>query len=177
VVSARHQEEKHACPDLFSDVCYLKDPETGQSLSLRELWSEATFLIPAGGDTTVTTMAATFFYLSRYPACYARLTEEIRTIFADGSEIGAGPKLIACKYLRACIDETLRISPPAGSTLWRDIPCDGKSPVVIDGHAVPEGARIGVNVYTIHHNEKYFPDSWTFTPERFFEEGDMYEQT
>ncbi|KAH4302902.1 hypothetical protein HBI82_008340 [Parastagonospora nodorum] len=177
VVSARRQEEKHARPDLFSTVCYYKDPETSQSLSSRKLWSEATFLIPADGDTTATTMAATFFYLSRYPACYALLMEEIRTTFADGSEIGAGPKLIACKYLRASIDETLRISPPAGSTLWREIPRDGKGPVVIDGHAVPGGTRIGVNVYIIHHNEKYFPDPWTFTPERSLEEGDMHEQT
>lgn len=176
MVSARRQEEKHARPDLFSAVCDYKDPETGQSLSSRELWSEATFLIPAGGDTTATTMAATFFYLSRYPACYARLAQEIRTVFADGSEIRAGPELVACRYLRACIDETLRISPPAGSTLWRDIPCDGNGPIVIDDHAVPEGTSIGVNIYAIHHNETFFPDPWVFSPERFLEEGDYYNQ-
>tara|TARA_R110002003_G_scaffold79_7_gene7065 strand:- start:3738 stop:5105 length:1368 start_codon:yes stop_codon:yes gene_type:complete len=177
MVTARRQEEIHARPDLFSSVSDYTDPETGQRLSSRELWSEATFLIPAGGDTTATTMAATFYYLSRYPACYTRLAQEIRSTFSDGAEIRAGPKLAGCKYLRACIDETLRISPPVGTTLWRDIPRDGNGPVVIDGHAIPEGTRIGVNVYTVHHNEAYFPDPWVFSPERFLEEGDAYDQT
>lgn len=117
MVTARRQEEIHARPDLFSSVSD-SDPETGQRLSSKELLSEATFLIPAGGDTTATTMAATFFYLWRYPACYARLAQEIRSTFADGADIRAGPKLAGCKYLRACIDETLLISPPVGTTLW-----------------------------------------------------------
>ncbi|KAH7069582.1 cytochrome P450 [Paraphoma chrysanthemicola] len=177
MVKARRQEEIHARPDLFSSVSDYTDPETGQRLSSRELWSEATFLIPAGGDTTATTMAATFYYLSRYPACYARLVQEIRSTFATGEEIKSGPKLASCRYLRACIDETLRISPPVGTTLWRDIPRDGLGPAVIDGHAIPEGTLIGVNVYTVHHNEAYFPDPWTFSPERFLEDGDSYDAT
>jgi cytochrome P450 len=177
MVSARRKEEKHARPDLFSTVSEYRDPETGESLSAREMWSEATFLLPAGGDTTATTMTATFFYLSRYPTCYARLVQEIRTTFSDGAQIKAGAKLAGCKYLRACIDETLRISPPVGTTLWRDIPRDGNGAIVIEGHAIPEGTRIGVNVYTIHHNEAYFPNPWVFSPERFLEDSDVYDQT
>jgi cytochrome P450 len=73
MVSARGKEEKHTRPDLFSSVYDYKDSETGQSLSSAELWFEATFLIPTGGDTTATTMTATLFYLASYPACYARL--------------------------------------------------------------------------------------------------------
>jgi cytochrome P450 len=171
MVKSRRAGEKHARPDLFSFVSDYKDPESGQQLSLRELWSESTFLLPAGGDTTATTMAAVFFYISRYPSCYAKLAEDVRSTFAGRNDIRSGPKLAACKYLRACIDETLRISPPVGTTLWRDIPKDGQGPVVIDGKSIPEGTTIGVNVYSVHHNEYFFPQPWFFQPELFLDES------
>ncbi|KAH8728260.1 cytochrome P450 [Phaeosphaeriaceae sp. PMI808] len=171
MVTSRRAEEKHARPDLFSFISDYKDPESGQKLSSRELWSESTFLIPAGGDTTGTTMAAVFFYLSRYPECYQKLAQEIRSTFDSGTDIRAGPQLSGCKYLRACVDETLRISPPVGTTLWRDIPKDGQGPVLIDRKAIPEGTRIGVNLYSIHHNEEFFPEPWVFRPERFLDES------
>lgn len=171
MVTSRRAEEKHARPDLFSFVSDYTDPESGQKLSSRELWSESTFLIPAGGDTTATTMAAVFFYLSRYPECHRKLADEIRSTFVNGTDIRAGPQLSGCKYLRACIDETLRISPPVGTTLWRDIPKDGQGPVMIDGKAIPEGTRIGVNIHSIHHNEEFFLQPWSFRPERFLEDS------
>jgi cytochrome P450 len=64
-----------------------------------------------------------------------------------------------------------------GTTLWRDIPRDGNGPIVIDGHPIPEDTCIGVNVYTIHHNEAISPDPWVFSPDRFLEEVDTYDQT
>jgi cytochrome P450 len=48
MIKSRRAEAEHAKPDLFSFVSGYKDPETGESLSSRELWSESTFLIPAG---------------------------------------------------------------------------------------------------------------------------------
>jgi cytochrome P450 len=169
IVKSRKSQEKHARPDLFSFVSEYTDPETGKSLSSKELWSESTFLIPAGGDTTATTMTCVFCYLSRYQECYEKLVSEIRSTFQSGKDIRAGPALASCKYPRACIDESLRISPPVGTTLWRDVPRDGLGPLIVDGTAVPEGTRIGVNTYNVHHNEVYFPAPWTFSPERFLE--------
>jgi cytochrome P450 len=170
MIAKRKSESKSARPDLFSFISDYVDPQTGQGLSLKELWSEATFFLPAGGDTTSTLMAAVFFYLSRYPDVRAKLTKEIRHTFKSSREIASGPTLSGCIYLRACIEEALRISPPGGTTLWRDIPCDGQGPALIDGHAVPEGTRVGVNIYAIHHNETYFPDPWVYKPERFLSE-------
>lgn len=47
-----------------------------------------------------------------------------------------------------------------------------KEPLVIDGHVVPAGTWVGVNMYTIHHNEEYFPDPFAFKPERWLKEDD-----
>ena len=64
----------------------------------------------------------------------------------------------------------MRISPPVSGTLWRELPVgdgDSKEPLIVDGHAVPAGTWVGVNTYTIHHNEEYFPEPFAFKPERW----------
>jgi cytochrome P450 len=121
-----------------------------------------------GGDTTATTLTAAFFYLSRNPSCYSRLTSEVRSKFPSGAEIQTGSLLSSCTYLRAVLDESMRISPPAAGTLWRELPvgdADSDEPLIVDGHAVPTETWVGVNTYTIHHNEEYFPEPFAFKPD------------
>lgn len=48
MIQARLAQDKNARPDLFANISDYKDPETGAGLSKTELWSESTFLIPAG---------------------------------------------------------------------------------------------------------------------------------
>ncbi|KAF1973921.1 cytochrome P450 [Bimuria novae-zelandiae CBS 107.79] len=178
MVKDRLAEGKTANEDLFSYVMDAKDPETGTKMRLGELVSEATFFFPAGGDTTATTISAVFFYLSRNPACYQKAISEIRRAFSSGVEIQSGPRLSGCLYLRAVIDEALRICPPTPGTLWRELPVGDQGreePLVVDGHAIPAGTWVGVNAYTIHHNEEYFPDPFAFKPERWLDEGDTSE--
>jgi cytochrome P450 len=112
-----------------------------------------------------------FFYLSRYPDTYRKLAEEIRSAFTNGKEINGGPILSGCRYLRAVIDEALRMSPPVSGTTWRQLydDEDKTKPLVVDGHVIPPGTLVGVNTYSLHHNEEYFPDSFTFKPERWLE--------
>lgn len=60
------------------------------------------------------------------------------------------------------------MSPPIGGTLWRQLADEeGDKPLVVDGHLIPPGTHVGVNVYAIHHNEEYFPEPFTFKPERW----------
>jgi len=67
----------------------------------------------------------------------------------------------------------MRISPPISGTLWRELPVGDKGsekPLIVDGHVVPAGTWVGVNMYTIHHNEDYFPEPFAFNPERWLDE-------
>ncbi|KAF2795044.1 cytochrome P450 [Melanomma pulvis-pyrius CBS 109.77] len=166
VVRDRVAKGKDAQHDLFSSVVDAKDPETGKMFSQKELFAEARLLLVAGSDTSSTTMSALMFYLSRYPDCYEKLASEIRATFQSEDEIHSGSKMNQCTYLRACIDEALRMSPPVGSTLWREV-SPGTGGIVIDGVYVPEECEVGVSTYVIHHNEEYFPDSFVFSPERW----------
>lgn len=61
------------------------------------------------------------------------------------------------------------MTPPVVTTLWREIPksAEDPEPLFIDGHFIPPGTEAGVNIYTIHHDERYFPDPYNFNPERW----------
>ncbi|KAI1879528.1 hypothetical protein JX265_002482 [Neoarthrinium moseri] len=167
MITTRLAQDRKETPDFYSIV--MDNLETKSvNFQRSELFTESLFFISAGGDTVSTAMASLFFYLSRNKHCYNKLSNEIRTTFKSGNEIRSGPQLARCGYLRACIDETLRMSPPIGGTLWREQSNqeDGE-PFVVDGHVIPRGTHVGVNIYSIHHNEKYFPEPFTFKPERW----------
>ena len=107
------------------------------------------------------------FYLARYPKCYERLLAEVRETFADSADIHSGPAMDSCRFLDACIKEGLRMSPPTGGAPWRQIETDC---LVVDGHIIPKGCDVATCIYSIHHNEKYFPNSYEFRPERWLQE-------
>ncbi|KAI0896279.1 cytochrome P450 [Annulohypoxylon nitens] len=139
-------------------------------MKLSDIWTEGFFFFSAGGDTIAAALTAAFFYLSEHRECYQKLSNEIRSSFNSASEIRNGSCLTGCRYLRAFIEETLRMSHPIPGTLWREMaPSTQGQPLVIDGHLIPPGTQIGVNIYSLHHNEKYFPDPFKFLPERWLE--------
>lgn len=47
------------------------------------------------------------------------------------------------------------MSPPSPGTLWRHLAPEeeGHGPLVVDGHIIPNGTKVGVNTYSLHHNE------------------------
>ncbi|EXJ85585.1 hypothetical protein A1O1_05950 [Capronia coronata CBS 617.96] len=142
------------------------DPLTGDKLTARELLAESTTLCVAGADTSSTALAAIFFYLSHTPRAYQRLKREVRDAFESEDEIQTGPTLAKLTYLRACIDEALRMSPPAGSSLSRQVQAGG---AVVDGRFFPAGVELGVPIYGIQHNSEYYPAPFEYRPERWLE--------
>ncbi|KAI3400800.1 hypothetical protein diail_2009 [Diaporthe ilicicola] len=176
--SARLSQGKHARNDLVS---FVSDGAQGSAMDdakLRELlFNEGLFFLTAGGDTTAAATGAFFFYISREinSEAYKKLANEIRTTFPSAAEIHSGPKLSSCHYLRACIDEAMRMSPPVPGIPWRQLAEDDPQkgqPLMIDGHLIPPGTQLGVSVYALHHNEKYFTEPFKFQPERWLEEDE-----
>lgn len=109
-------------------------------------------------------MAATLFYLVRNARALERATQEIRGKFSDVEEIVHGPTLGSCSYLRACIDEAMRMSPSVGGILPREVLPGG---ITIEGQTLPPGTVVGTPHYTIHHNDDYYPTPYSYVPERW----------
>ncbi|KAI8630339.1 cytochrome P450 [Xylariaceae sp. FL1651] len=170
MIKARLSKDRHVEHDFYSVVAEKMAITNNDTILSSEIWSEAIFFLTAGGDTTSTSISALFFYLARNPRCYHRLAEEIRSSFSSGAQIRSGSQLANCSYLRACFDEALRMSPPLAGTLWREqvtYESAELEPLIIDGHIIPQGTQIGVNTYSLHHNEQYFPHPFDYLPERW----------
>ncbi|KAH8773835.1 cytochrome P450 [Diaporthe sp. PMI_573] len=167
IIQSRMALAKDAKHEFYSIAA--GDVNTEEGLRRSELWAEAVFFLPAGGTTISAALSAVFFYLSRHPAVYARLAAEIRTSFTSGRAIQSGPQLNGSKYLRAVIDESMRMSPPFLGTFWREAHQPYHEQFVVDGHAIPPGTIVGVSPYCIMHNADYFPEPFVFRPERWMD--------
>ncbi|KAF1976971.1 cytochrome P450 [Bimuria novae-zelandiae CBS 107.79] len=152
-IAAHKTNPSKEAKDMFHFLLTAIDPDTGRPAfeGRTRLLSESRVLVLAGTDTTASSICGLFFYLSRYPTVLARLTSEIRETFESSEEVAPGTKLSQCKYLRACIDETLRLAHPAPGDLPREVLPGG---AVIDGAHCPAGTNVGCSAWSMGRNER-----------------------
>ncbi|OAL53484.1 cytochrome protein [Pyrenochaeta sp. DS3sAY3a] len=152
--------------DIFTSLVGNGDEKTNPGLSLGDLAADALVMVAAGTDTSSVAISGFFFYLARHSDAYAKLASEIRTTFACVEEITPGPKLTQCKYLIACIDESLRLAPPVAAPLWRTMRVEDR----VASTVLPRGTDAATCIYSIQRNPAYFPDPDEFEPERWLPE-------
>ncbi|KAF8200189.1 cytochrome P450 monooxygenase pc-1 [Pholiota molesta] len=126
----------------------------------------------AGRDTTAATLTFIFYFLAIYPDVCARLREEII------SKVGSTRRpdyddVRDMKYLRAVINETLRLYPivpfnvreSINDTTWAsDDPT--KKPFFI-----PAGTKTAYSVFMMHRRpDLWGPDAEEFDPDRFLDD-------
>ncbi|TLD11101.1 hypothetical protein PgNI_05166, partial [Pyricularia grisea] len=150
--------------DLFGNLAVAKDPDTGSSFTANELAAESATLVFAGTDTSSTALAAVLFYLAHNPSCYARAAAEVRSVFGVGHQV-TGQRLPSCVYLKACVEEALRMSPPVGGTPWREV--SAAQGAVVDGEHLPRGTTVGVGIYSVQHSCAYYDEPFQYRPERW----------
>ncbi|ETS84641.1 hypothetical protein PFICI_02666 [Pestalotiopsis fici W106-1] len=155
--------------DIFSFLQKCTDPDTGEALTPKELSTETATFIVAGTDTSSTAMAGLSHYLAGSSHAYRRAAEEVRSTFTSIDEISLGPKLNSCAFLRACLDESLRLSPPGGGPLWREVEASG---AVIGGDFIPQGCEVGAGIYAMQNSPGNWEDPGSFKPERWLEKTD-----
>lgn len=98
-----------------------------------ELLSNATTIVGAGSETSASTLTAVTSLLIDHPEKLEKLTREIRGAFQSGDQITA-EAVTHSPYLVACIDESLRLFPQAGSPSLRVVDRD----TIISGVPVPK---------------------------------------
>lgn len=137
--------------------------------SIDEIKTEAVTLIVAGADTVSTASSAMLFYLAHNPRCLEKLNVELRSKFSTVEDIRRGYELSSARYLRACIDETMRMSPPTPGYLGR---CALEGGIIVDGQYFPAGTELGTSAYALHYNPDHYPRPNEFLPERWLQETD-----
>ncbi|KAL9085921.1 MAG: hypothetical protein Q9165_007404 [Trypethelium subeluteriae] len=155
--------EERGYEDILAHLINNKDDETGAVYSENELLGEATLLMMAGSDTSTTAINTTLFYLSNHPRVLRKLEGELKNCF---------PKLVDihpntaenCKYLRACLDEAMRLCPSVPSNIPRVI---GEGGLTVLGEELPAGTWVSVPNFTLFRNAKYFDRPHDYIPERW----------
>lgn len=138
--------------------------------------SELLNILLAGRDTTASFLSNVWFELSNRPDVWSRLQREIAAALPDG-DFPTFEKLKDMKYLRAVLNESLRLYPVVpenGRQAEVDtvLPVgggeDGKSPVF-----VKKGQMVHWSLYTMHRRKDlYGEDAESFIPERWLDQGE-----
>ncbi|GAP83073.2 putative benzoate 4-monooxygenase cytochrome P450 [Rosellinia necatrix] len=156
--------------DMFHFLAEARDPGTGApAYNEAELRGEANLLIIAASDTTSISLSGIMFYLTNDPPRCQRLAQEIRTTFSSADEIVPGPKLMGCTYLRACIDEGMRLCPSGPSELPREVLPGG---LWVKGEFYPAGTVVGTSPWANSRNRDVYGDPEAFRPERWIPRDD-----
>ncbi|KAK8061106.1 hypothetical protein PG997_015327 [Apiospora hydei] len=147
-------------PDFIEGLIRKKD-ELG--MDLLQLQMNASLLIVAGSETTATLLSGATFLLLTNPEALEKLTNEVRSTFADDADITLS-SVGSLSYMLACLNESLRRYPPVVIGLPRVVPKGGAQ---VAGHVIPEGTRVAVWHYAISHDPALWTDPMGFHPERF----------
>ncbi|CAK1365412.1 unnamed protein product [Cercospora beticola] len=138
------------------------------NLEWGEIVAEVTIMMNAGSTTTAISMANVMYQLLKNPSKLAKLRQEIDETLDDDEEVAPYEKVKYLPYLRACLDESLRLFPPISHGLTREVPPDGQA---IAGEYIAGGTTVNVSAFIAHRDETIFPDPETFNPERWLGEA------
>lgn len=153
----------------------LMEDKNGQPNNLEwgEIVAEVSIMMNAGSATTAIAMTNVLFQLLKNPKEMEKVVEEIDHALEDDEEEDANgviayDKVKHLPYLRACLDESLRLFPPTPHGLPRETPVGG---VNILGDYIPGGVSVAMSAYVAHRNEVMFPEADKFIPERWLGEA------
>lgn len=152
--------------DIFQHLLHGKN---GESLNLEwgEMVAETAVILDAGSATTAIALNNVIYWLLRNPGCLARLQEEVDNALEAGDVVAPYAKVKNLPYLRACLDESLRITPPFSYNLPRRTPSDG---AYILGEFVPGDTTVSMSSYVAHRDKEAFPEAEKYIPERWLGE-------
>ncbi|XP_023219437.1 cytochrome P450 3A2-like isoform X2 [Centruroides sculpturatus] len=138
-----------------------------KTMSMEEMIAQCVLFLFAGSETSTNTLSFVLYYLSFYPECQDKLVKEIDNVWNANKEINFDV-LTSMPYLDAVISETLRIE-PVGFQLARE--CTEEYEISEIGFKIPKKMILIVPVYSMHHDEEFYPNPEKFDPERFMPEN------
>lgn len=149
--------------DFFS---VLMEDKAGNPNNLEwgEIVAEISIMMNAGSDTTAIALNNTMFLLLKNPTCLVKLREELDSVLDDDEVVAPYDKVKHLPYLRACLDESMRILPPVAFGLPRRTPPEGTA---ILGDFIPGDTSVSMSAYVVHHNPTIFQDPEVYRPERW----------
>ncbi len=136
--------------------------EDGSQMTPQQLHDETMTLFIAGHETTAQMLSWTWFALSGNAPAEARLHEELSSVLGGRSPESADFSRLP--YLRAVMNEVLRLYPPAYILARETI-----EPCQIGGYELARGSTVVLSQWITHRDARYFDDPEAFRPERWLD--------
>ncbi|KAI0539462.1 cytochrome P450 [Xylaria digitata] len=153
--------EKH--DDIFQSLMEYKSGNLNY-LEWGEIVAEVADIINTGSDTTAMALTQTLSLLIQHPQHLDTIRSEVDSVMDQDEIVAAYDKVKELPFLRACIDEGLRLMPPTAAGLPRRTPPQGAQ---IMGEWISGDTSVNISIYASHRDEEFFPDPETFNPERW----------
>ena len=163
--NAIRRREKHqtdAVPDLLDLLLAGEDPETKRRMSTAELRDNLLTFIVAGHETTALALSWAFYLLAHHPDIQSRAHKEAST--ALNGSIATAEDLPKLPFIRAVLDETLRLYPPAAFASRTAL-----APDTLCGREVRKGDTVMLPFYALHRSHLHWEDPDQFRPDRFMD--------
>lgn len=135
-----------------------------QNLEWGEIVAEINIMMNAGSVTTAIALTNVLYQLILHPEILAKLRKEIDAALLPEEVVAPYDKVKHLPYLRACLDESLRLWPPTPHGLPRKTPPEG---LCIMDQYVPGNTTVSISALVAHRDETMFADADKFIPERF----------
>lgn len=159
IIEERRKEGKDR-NDLLTKLMFAVDEETGEGLSDQQLRDEVMSIMLAGHETTADGMAWTWYYLAKNKEVAAKLHQEVDSVLQG--RMATTDDLAELPYASQCIDETMRIVPPAWSFTRQAIEAD-----VVNGYEIRPDDIVVVCPYILHRQPDLWPNPECYDPDRF----------
>ena len=150
--------------DLLSMLIEARDVDSGEAMSDVQLRDELLTIYVAGHETSGYAIAWSIYNICKHPESYQKVKDELKLVMPDG--VLTMENFGQLKYLRAVIDESLRLYPTAYI-----VGRESKEKDEIDGLEIPKDIMTLISVYHLHRNPKYWKQPNNFVPERFLDKA------
>ncbi|XP_037955925.1 cytochrome P450 12b1, mitochondrial [Teleopsis dalmanni] len=124
-------------------------------------------MLMAGIDTTSSAFVTTLYLLSKNQSKQDCLREELYKILPQPHMPLTEANTKQMPYLRACIKESLRITPITPGNLRM-----AAKNLVLSGYRVPKGTGVLMGIMALSNSEEYYSRSAEFLPERWLKSGE-----
>ena len=144
--------------DLLQMLLDAKDEETGHGMDDKQIRDEVMTIFVAGHETTACALTWAIYAIGKDKTIMKKLKDEATNF---NQEINFDT-LFSLTYFRMCIDETLRMYPPAWSMGRRNYKAETFGP-----YTIAADTNILIPIYYMHHHKEYWENPEEFNPERF----------
>ena len=160
--------------DVLDKILSAISPEEWGPAAIHQVRDEVKTFILAGHETSASMLAWALYEVS----CNETLLERMHTLtnevfgpktFTSDSPTASNMSIPADRsklndlyYSECCLRESLRKYSVVPSVVR--VPSED---VDINGHIIPKGTSVMINIMAAHHDAEHWPDSTTFNPDRF----------